>query len=111
MEKDNKELLHSISILERLQEVAPLQQSCEATRRLYIDPILLAAARVSSRWACIADSHRGQGLGARKIDALARRAATIARSGGFRAPNVVNTIITSGDLQTLISWHKEACLW
>ena len=44
---NNEELLHAVSTLQRLHAVAPLPQGCEATRRLYIDPILLAAARVA----------------------------------------------------------------
>merc|ERR1712032_1597778 len=47
MDENNKELLHAVSTLERLHAVVPLPQGCEATRRLYIDPILLAAARVA----------------------------------------------------------------
>jgi hypothetical protein len=47
MEENNEELLHAVSTLQRLHAVAPLPQGCEATRRLYIDPILLAAARVA----------------------------------------------------------------
>ena len=47
VESNNEELSHAVSTLERLHNVAPLPQGCEATRRLYIDPILLAAARVA----------------------------------------------------------------
>ena len=45
--ENHEELLHAVSTLQRLHAVAPLPQGCEATRRLYIDPILLAAARVA----------------------------------------------------------------
>ena len=47
IDQDSGEILHAVSTLERLQTVVPLPQGCEATRRLYIDPILLASARLA----------------------------------------------------------------
>ncbi|CAB9516603.1 expressed unknown protein [Seminavis robusta] len=42
-----EELVHAIDTIRRRKEVVPIEQSYEATRRLYIDPILLASARVA----------------------------------------------------------------
>jgi hypothetical protein len=46
-EQQNEELVHAMETIRRLKEVVPIEQSVEATRRLYIDPILLASARVA----------------------------------------------------------------
>lgn len=46
-EQQNEELVHAMGTIRRLKEVVPIEQSVEATRRLYIDPILLASARVA----------------------------------------------------------------
>ena len=44
---ENEELNHAVSTLRRLNEVVLLPHGCEATRRLYIDPMLLASARIA----------------------------------------------------------------
>ena len=44
---DNEELNHAVSTLRKLSQVAPLERCFEATRRLYIDPMLLASARIA----------------------------------------------------------------
>jgi len=46
-EQQNEELFHAMDTIRRLKDVVPIEQSHEATRRLYIDPILLASARVA----------------------------------------------------------------
>jgi len=43
----NEELDHAVTTLKKLKEVVPLPHGCEATRRLYIDPMLLASARIA----------------------------------------------------------------
>lgn len=47
VDPENEEFLHAVSTLERLHNVVPLPQGCEATRRLYINPFLLASARLA----------------------------------------------------------------
>jgi hypothetical protein len=43
---DDQELLHALVTLKKLEDVLPISGGCEATRRVYIDPILVAAARI-----------------------------------------------------------------
>jgi len=43
---DDQELLHALTTLKKLEDVLPISGGCEATRRVYIDPILVAAARI-----------------------------------------------------------------
>ena len=47
IEDNNGELQHAVSTLQRLHNIVPLPQGCEVTRRLYIDPILLASDRIA----------------------------------------------------------------
>ncbi|KAL7562417.1 hypothetical protein ACA910_020561 [Epithemia clementina (nom. ined.)] len=47
IEDGDGELLHAVSTLQRLHDIVPLPQGCEVTRRLYIDPFLLASARLA----------------------------------------------------------------
>ena len=44
--EDDEELKHALATLEKLGDVLSISRGCEATRRLYIDPILVAAARI-----------------------------------------------------------------
>lgn len=46
-EEEMKELEHAMDTIRRIKDVVPIEQSLEATRRLYIDPILLASACVA----------------------------------------------------------------
>lgn len=43
---DNASVQKAISVFQTLERVAPIAGGCEATRRLYIDPILYAAAEI-----------------------------------------------------------------
>jgi hypothetical protein len=43
---NDEELLHALATIKKLEGVLPVSGGCEATRRVYIDPILVAAARV-----------------------------------------------------------------
>ena len=45
--QQNKELVHAMDTIRRLKDVVPIEQSVKATRRLYVDPMLLASARVA----------------------------------------------------------------
>jgi hypothetical protein len=44
--ENDEDLLHALTIIKKLEDVLPSSLGCEATRRVYIDPILVAAARV-----------------------------------------------------------------
>jgi len=46
IERNNEELVHALATLKKLGDVLPVSGACEATRRVYIDPILVAAARI-----------------------------------------------------------------
>jgi len=41
------ELEHAITTIKKLETVLPIPRGCEATRRAYFDPILVAGARIA----------------------------------------------------------------
>jgi hypothetical protein len=47
MDDNNKELVHAMTTIEKVSGVLDLLFGCEMTRRVYIDPLLIAAARVA----------------------------------------------------------------
>lgn len=46
IEGNNEELVHALATLKKLEDALPVSMAYEATRRAYIDPILVAAARI-----------------------------------------------------------------
>lgn len=46
-EEDKEELDHALTTIKKLRDVIPIENGCETTRRVYIDPVLVAAARIS----------------------------------------------------------------
>lgn len=45
--EDHEEVKHAITTIKKLSDVLPLTMACEVTKRAYIDPILVAAARLA----------------------------------------------------------------